>query len=101
MAKKELIKKAKKLGLEIPKRVTVKQLQEIIETVAPAEPEPAVDLVSCERELRKYVKCDGGFRKDISDADKKRAKEILKLLGRTKLEWDDKILPVNKKRKLV
>jgi hypothetical protein len=35
MAKKDLIKKAKELGLEIPEKATVKQLKELIKTVAP------------------------------------------------------------------
>lgn len=55
---------------------------------------PKVDLVSCERELRKYVRRDGGFRKDLPEESKKRAKQILKLLGRKKLEWDEQIIPV-------
>lgn len=54
---------------------------------------PEVDLVSCERELRRYVKRSGGFRKGISRTDKKRAQKMLKLLGRIGLEWDKNIIP--------
>lgn len=42
MAKKDLIKKAKELGIEIPKKATVKQLQELIKTVAPPPEDPAL-----------------------------------------------------------
>lgn len=94
MAKKELLKHAEALGLKVPKRVTVKQLETMITKAEPKAPEQAINLVSCERELRKYVRRDGGFRKGISEADKKRAKEMLKLLGRTKLEWDENIIPI-------
>jgi len=57
--------------------------------------EPKVDLVACERELRGYIKRDGsGFRKDISEAGKNRAKQMLKLLKRKELVWDENIIPV-------
>jgi hypothetical protein len=53
-----------------------------------------IDRVSCERELRRYVRFDGGFKKNITEPDKKRAEEIMKLLGRKKPEWDETIIPV-------
>lgn len=60
--------------------------------MAKAKKKVEIDLVSCEKELRKYVKRNGGFCKDISNADKKRARQLLKLLGRTKPEWDKNII---------
>lgn len=60
-----------------------------------------IDRVSCERELRKYVRRDGGYAKGITGDDRKRAKVLLKLLGRKELVWDDKILSVPQKSILV
>jgi len=33
-----------------------------------------------------------GFRKNLSEEKKERAKKLMKILGRTKLEWDEDIL---------
>lgn len=62
---------------------------------------PEIDLVTCERELRKYVKRDGGYCKGITGNDRKRAQELLKLLERKELVWDGNILPIPQKSRLV
>ena len=53
-------------------------------------------IVNIEKEIRRYVRCgpkdNGGFRKDLSEADKKRCKELLKQLGRTALKMDESIV---------
>ncbi len=49
--------------------------------------------ISCEKELRKFVKRFGGFRKGVSEADKARAHQMLKLLGRKELRWDKSLIP--------
>ncbi len=46
-----------------------------------------------EREIRKYVKRDGGFRKDLPEADKKRCENLCKKYKR-EAKWDPNILPV-------
>lgn len=46
-----------------------------------------------EAEFRRYVKRDGGFRKGLPEKQKKIAKQLMKKLGREKLEWDLDILP--------
>ena len=73
--------------------------------VAPVE-KPTKELltdelkVGLERELRRYVKKGdpkkpnepGGFRKGLSKEDEKKARKIMKRLGRTELKWDKTIL---------
>lgn len=55
----------------------------------PAEP----DKIDLERELRKYIKRAGGFRRDLPKEQQTRARDILKLLGRRGLSWDIKLIP--------
>lgn len=51
------------------------------------------DKRALEAELRAYIKKDGtGFIKDLSDEKKVRAKDVMKQLGRTKMEYDMNIL---------
>lgn len=45
-----------------------------------------------ERELRRYVKRDGGFRKNLPKEKMEVAKRIMKKLGREKPEWDPSIV---------
>lgn len=45
-----------------------------------------------ERELRRYVKRAGGFRKGLPEADKKTATRLMKVLGRDEPEWNTGIL---------
>lgn len=45
-----------------------------------------------ERELRRYVKRSGGFRKNLPKSHKEVAKRIMKKLGRKKPEWDNNIV---------
>lgn len=72
--------------------------------VAPVE-QPKEELtdelkVGLERELRRYVKKGdpkkpdepGGFRKGLSKEDEKKARKIMKRLGRKELKWDVTIL---------
>lgn len=62
---------------------------------------PKVDLVLCEKELRKYIRRDGGYCKGISRADRERARKLLKLLGRKFLGWDKNIIPIPQKSRIV
>ena len=48
--------------------------------------------VGLERELRRYIKKSGGFRKGLTKDDEKKARKIMKRLGRTELKWDLTIL---------
>lgn len=48
--------------------------------------------VGYERELRRYVKRAGGFRKGLPEAQKDTARGLMKILDRKKPEWDVKIL---------
>ena len=72
-----------------------RQLEEKIGLSRPLTPEEASDAaersaqdselkqkVAAEREVRKYIKRDGGYRKDLSKAQKTRAKELLIALDR-------------------
>lgn len=90
MAKKKVSKKKVAKKKVAKKKVAKKKVDK-----------PEVDLVSCERELRKYVRRDGGFRKDLSEESKKRAKQMLKMLGRKKLEWNENIIPVPQRTKII
>ncbi len=45
-----------------------------------------------EREFRKYVKRDGGFRKGVSDKDMRACRRLQKRMGKTQLTWDQNIL---------
>lgn len=97
MAKKDLIEQAKKLGLEIPKKVTVKELEELIATVAP---KPANPLPETEAEqtkdrpempieealhkfkvIRKYVSMDGKFRTGLTKEEMAEGKKMVKQLN--------------------
>lgn len=44
-----------------------------------------------ERELRRYVRRSGGFRKHLPEKAQARAEKIMKIIGRTKPEWDETI----------
>lgn len=66
-----------------------------------AKEETKVDLVACEKELRKYVRRDGGYCKGVTGNERKRAQELLKLLGRKGLTWDSNIISVPQKNILV
>jgi len=47
-----------------------------------------------EREIRRYIKRSGGFRKGLSKAGKMEAKRLLKIAGRKELKWDlDIVVP--------
>jgi hypothetical protein len=46
-----------------------------------------------ELEIRRYVKRNGGFRKDLPEDDIKRAQKLLKRLGRSEPSWDLKLIP--------
>ena len=48
--------------------------------------------VGLERELRRYIKRSGGFRKDLSSTAKKRAEAIMEKLGRKEKKWDFNIV---------
>jgi len=50
--------------------------------------------VEIEKELRRYIKKSGGFKKDISKEDKKKAEVLLKQLGRNKPKWDLDLIPI-------
>jgi len=50
--------------------------------------------VQRERDIRRFVKINGGFRKDLPSADKQLAGRLLKEAGRTVEEgWDLQIVP--------
>lgn len=44
--------------------------------------------VALEREIRRYVKKSGGFRKDLNPQDQKWAVALLAIIGRRSLSWD-------------
>ena len=68
--------------------------EETVETPVEEPKEVLTDelKVGLERELRRYVKKSGGFRKGLPKEDEKKARKIMKRLGRKKLEWDLTIL---------
>ena len=49
------------------------------------------DLVMAERELRRYVRRDGGFRLGLKEAGIKEAERLMAILGRKEPRWDLKI----------
>jgi hypothetical protein len=54
---------------------------------------PTVDKVKLERELRRYVPKRGGcLRKGLDPSFQKRVDELLRLLGRTEMQWDPSIV---------
>lgn len=55
----------------------------------PEEVKPmSADVIATERELRRYVKRDGGFRKNLSKEAQAEAERLMKILGRTSPAWD-------------
>jgi hypothetical protein len=55
---------------------------------------PKEQKVLTERELRRYIKKEGGFRKGLSEKEKEVCKDLLKSLGRQEddLKWNQDIL---------
>jgi hypothetical protein len=55
---------------------------------------PEEQKVLTERELRRYIKKEGGFRKGLSEKDKEICKDLLKKAGREEddLKWNPDIL---------
>lgn len=68
---------------------------EVEEEYTPKElPRPAKpDKIDLERELRKYVKRAGGFRRGLPKEQQTRTRDILKLLDRRGLSWDTELIP--------
>ena len=65
---------------------------EVPQAKAPEAPKTAAaDLVMAERELRRYVRRDGGFRLGLKEAGIKEAERLMAILGRTEPKWDLKI----------
>ena len=52
-------------------------------------------LVAAEREFRMNVKRGGGYRKGLSEAEKKRANELRSTLKRKALAWDLELIPAH------
>ena len=50
------------------------------------------DKVAYERELRRYVRKDGGYRKGLSEEKVERCKKSMKRLGRKNVKWDKTIV---------
>ena len=46
------------------------------------------EINALEREHRKFIKRSGGFRKGLTEAQKDRCKKLMKIAGKTKIEWD-------------
>lgn len=66
---------------------------EVPQAKAPEAPKTAAaDLVMAERELRRYVRRDGGFRLGLKEAGIKEAERLMAILGRTEPKWDLKIV---------
>lgn len=51
----------------------------------------AEDEVALEREIRRYVKKSGGFRRDISPEARAEGVRLLKLAGRKDVKWNERI----------
>jgi hypothetical protein len=49
--------------------------------------------IQMERELRRYIRMGGGFRVGIPKRDERRAKMLMKQLGREDPEWDRSLDP--------
>jgi hypothetical protein len=49
------------------------------------------DVVATEREIRRYVKRAGGYRKGLSEKDKAQCATLLRKLGRQEIAWDPTI----------
>ncbi len=56
-----------------------------------ATKETGRDKIALEREIRKYVRKDGGFRADMSKEAIAEGNRLLKIAGRKKVEWDTSI----------
>jgi len=48
--------------------------------------------IAVERDLRRYVKSTGGFRKNLHSLDRKHGEELLVLLGREHPAWDEAVV---------
>lgn len=87
----------KRIGL--PRMMTPEEVSAAAD--ASAEEDELKAKVAAEKELRRYIKRSnlkdpkqpGGFRADLSEAQKARARELLKALGRKRIEWDLELLP--------
>ena len=51
----------------------------------------ADEKVRYEREIRRYVKAAGGYRKGLADKEKATCQKLMKRAGKKKLEWDTSI----------
>lgn len=59
------------------------------------KPKPLVQSdEAVEREIRRYVKRNGGFKKDLPEKDVNRGKALLKKLKRATPVWDGNLLPM-------
>ena len=65
-----------------------KELEKAKQTVAVEEAARS----DAERELRRYVRRGGGYRKKIPKKDKVRAQMLMNRLGRKKPAWDESIV---------
>jgi len=97
--RRDFIKRAGLLGVCFKLVPTTMEATEKVEaTPVPKSPQPKPivvetipERVAVEREIRRYVRRDGDFRKDLARGDRERATTLLKLMGRKKVIWDTTI----------
>lgn len=67
----------------------------------PEKPKPHelndIEMIQAERELRRYIRKDGGFRTGIPPRDLARAKGLMKILKREEPVWDRTLDPPARK----
>lgn len=92
------MKKPKGIASVINTDGTIKRPDEAYREVMPSalskEKPEDLDIAernAIERELRKYIKRSGGYRKNLSAELEQRCEKLMKVIGRKKLEWDTSI----------
>ncbi len=83
MVKKRTSKKFKKAKRTVTAGVTAKSVDGKLSVG---------DRIIFEREIRRYVRADGGYRKGLAKEDKVKCEKLLKRMGRTRPERDKDIL---------
>lgn len=83
--------RTEKVTVEI-RKATKEETEDSNAMIAQLNKEHPIDKIPIEKELRRYVKREGGYRKGLSSLEKKRAQHLRKLLGRKELAWDKTLI---------
>lgn len=72
-----------------PKTLRERYAEYQLSLIKPKEDDDPTILI--EKELRRYIRKDGGYRKGLSPEDKERCRKLMGIAGRNSLIWDKSI----------